>query len=76
MPHSTDDALAFRAASLQEGGQLDLDPAAARYWAVRDIIGFLPDPAHILAAVAPTRPDLAPSTVRTRLESLLQAVLA
>ena len=75
MLHSTADALAFRAAYRKQGGQLDPDPAAARFWAVSDILGFLPDPAHILVAVASNRPDLTPDAVRNGLESLLEAVL-
>jgi hypothetical protein len=36
-------------AYLRQGGRLDPDQDAARFWAVGDILGFLPDPAHILA---------------------------
>jgi aminoglycoside phosphotransferase (APT) family kinase protein len=71
MLHTTADAETFRAAYLRQGGQLDQDRDASRFWAVSDILGFLPDPAHILAAVASSRPDLSPDAVRHGLEDLL-----
>lgn len=75
MLHSIAGAESFRAAYVQHGGRLDPDPQAARFWAISDILGFLPDPAHILAAVAGGRPDLTPSAVRHGLEDLLSATL-
>ncbi|HZA04989.1 MAG TPA: aminoglycoside phosphotransferase family protein [Propionibacteriaceae bacterium] len=75
MLHTTADAEAFRAAYLRQGGRLDPDPDAARFWVVSDILGFLPDPAHILAAVGPSRPDLSPADVRRGLEDLLALTL-
>jgi aminoglycoside phosphotransferase (APT) family kinase protein len=71
MLHAAADAEAFRAAYVREGGRLDPDPDAARFWLVSDILGFLPDPAHILAAVGSGRPDLSPAAVRSGLEDLL-----
>ncbi len=76
MLHSTADAQAFRAAYVQEGGRLDPDPDAARFWVISDILGFLPNPAHILAAVSAGRPDLSPDDVRHGLEDLLASTLA
>ena len=76
MLHTVADAETFRAASVRQGGRLDPDPGAARFWAVSDILGFLPDPAHILAAMASSRPDLAPDDVRRGLEDLLALTLA
>ena len=57
MLHTTADVETFRAAYVWQGGHLDPDPDAARFWVVSDILGFLPDPAHILAA-ASSRSDL------------------
>ncbi|MET1006013.1 MAG: aminoglycoside phosphotransferase family protein, partial [Propionibacteriaceae bacterium] len=76
MLHSTADAETFRAAYVEHGGRLDPDPDAARFWVVSDILGFLPDPAHILAAVGPGRPDLTPDSVRHGLEDLLVLTLS
>ena len=45
------------------------------FWVVSDILGFLPDPAHILAAVASSRPDLNPGIIRRGLEDLLAQTL-
>lgn len=75
MLHTTADAERFRAAYLQHGGRLDPDPDAARFWIVSDILGFLPDPAHILAGMAGARPDLTPDAVRHGLEDLLALTL-
>lgn len=75
MLHPSVDAETFRAAYLREGGRLDPDPAAARFWVVADILGFLPDPAHILPAVAGGRPDLSAEDVRHGLENLLAVTL-
>ncbi len=71
MMHTPADAELFRAAYLQEGGRLDPDPDAALFWTVSDILGFLPDPAHILPAVQTTRPDRTPQLIRQGLEDLL-----
>ena len=75
MLHTTDDVETFRAAYVRHGGQLDPDPDAARYWVVGDILGFLPDPAHILPAVATSRPDLSSGRIRRGLEDLLALTL-
>lgn len=75
MLHTTADAKTFRDAYVAQGGRIDPDPHAARYWMVSDILGFLPDPAHILVAVASTRPDLSPDDVRHGLEDLLTVTL-
>lgn len=75
MLQTTAAAWDFRAEYLRQGGRLDPDPDAARFWMVSDIIGFLPDPAHILAAVGSSRPDLEPGDVRRGLEDLLAETL-
>ena len=75
MLHALVDVETFREAYLRQGGRLDPDPDAARFWLVADIVGFLPDPAHILASVGPTRPDLSADDIRYRLEDLLVATL-
>ena len=75
MLHTTADAETFRSAYVAQGGQLDADPDAARFWAVSDILGFLPDPAHILPALRSTRPDLTADAIRRGLEDLLAATL-
>lgn len=75
MLHTTADAEAFRAAYVRQGGQLDPDTDAARFWMISDIIGFLPDPAHILVAVAAGRPELSADAVRRGLEDLLALTL-
>ncbi len=74
MLHTTAGAEAFRAAYVQQGGRLDAEEF--RYWQVSDILGFLPDPAHILPAVAPARPDLTAARIRNGLEGLLALTLA
>lgn len=71
MLHTTADVEPFRAKYVEQGGRLDPDPDASRFWIVSDIFGFLPDPAHILAAVAGSRPDLNPGIIRRGLEDLL-----
>lgn len=76
MLHTLADAETFRAAYVKHGGRLDPDPDAARFWVVSDVLGFLPDPAHILAAVGPGRPDLTADDVRHGLENLLAATFA
>jgi aminoglycoside phosphotransferase (APT) family kinase protein len=75
MLHTTADVPTFRAAYLGHGGQLESDPDAARFWVVSDILGFLPDPAHILPAVASSRPDVSADTIRRGLEDLLALTL-
>ena len=72
MLHDVADADAYRAAYVRLGGRLDPDHA---FWQLADIIGFLPDPAHILPAVSATRPDLTADRVRTGLEDLLSRTL-
>jgi hypothetical protein len=42
---------------------------------VSDILGFLPDPAEIMAALINARPDLSSEVVRERLERLLMITL-
>ncbi len=75
MMHSPGDAATFRAAYQSAGGHLDPNPDAAAFWQVSDILGFLPDPAHILPAVKRGRPDLSPASVRQGLEELLELSL-
>jgi aminoglycoside phosphotransferase (APT) family kinase protein len=75
MLHTTTDGEGFRSAYVQQGGRLDPDPDAGRFWQVSDIVGFLPDPAHILVAVTPDRPDLSADDVRHGLEYLLARTL-
>ena len=76
MLHTVADAELFRAAYLRQGGHLDPDPAAAAYWMIADILGFLPDPAHILPGLEASRPDLTPFALRRGLEDLLALALA
>lgn len=76
MLHTMAEAEAFRAAYVRQGGRLDPDPAAARFWVLSDILGFLPDPAHILPGMAVSRPDLSAEVVRHGLEDLLAATLS
>lgn len=76
MMHTAADAALLRTAYLRAGGQLDPDPSAAAFWTVSDVLGFLPDPAHILAAVRPARPDLTAQRIRAGLEDLLAITLA
>lgn len=75
MLHTLADAELFRTAYLRQGGRLDPDPAAAAYWMVGDVLGFLPDPAHILPGLEASRPDLTPLTLRHGLEDLLALTL-
>jgi len=76
MLHSPLEVEIFRAAYGQQGGRLDADVTATRFWQVADILGFLPDPAHILASVGPSRPDLTPDSIRRGLQDLLARALA
>jgi aminoglycoside phosphotransferase (APT) family kinase protein len=75
MLHSVADVETFRTAYARHGGQLDPDPAAAAYWVIGDILGFLPDPAHILPGLEASRPDLTPVIVCRGLEDLLTLTL-
>lgn len=75
MMHRAEEAETFRAAYERMGGSLDPDPDAARFWVISDILGFLPDPAHILVAVQHARPDLSAQSVRAGLEDLLVLTL-
>jgi aminoglycoside phosphotransferase (APT) family kinase protein len=74
MLHAISDAEHFRAAYVQQGGRLD--PDTARFWVVSDILGFLPDPAHILPAMVAARPDLSADGIRYGLEDLLAQTLS
>lgn len=76
MLHDVGEAEAFRTAYVAQGGRLDPDPDAARFWMISDILGFLPDPAHILPGVTRSRPDLTADRVRLGLENLLAHTLA
>jgi aminoglycoside phosphotransferase (APT) family kinase protein len=75
MLHSVADAVAFRRAYLDAGGRLDPDVGGWRYWQVRDILGFLPDPGPVVVALTRQRPTLTPEGVRGRLEDLLALTL-
>ena len=65
----------FRAAYARHGGVTDPDPEAARFWAISDILGFLPDPMLQTPALIADRPDLTAAEMRRRLESLLVLIL-
>ena len=75
MMHAPAAAAFFRTAYLRAGGHLDPDPDATRFWTISDVLGFLPDPAHILPAVRATRPDLSTQLIRDGLEGLLAITL-
>ena len=75
MLHSVEDATAFARAYVRRGGRLDPDPEARRYWTCLDVLGFLPDPGPIVAALTRQRPDLDADAVRQRLEDLLALAL-
>ncbi|MCW2810829.1 MAG: aminoglycoside phosphotransferase family protein [Friedmanniella sp.] len=66
----------FLAAYRGHGGVLDPDLEARRFWAVSDILGFLPDPVGHLTALTASRPELTPEVLRARLEAWLVVVLA
>ncbi len=68
-------AAGFVAAYQHHGGRIDPDPEARRFWAVSDILGFLPDPVSHLTALTATRPELTPEVLRDRLEDLLAQTL-
>lgn len=76
MLHTLADAAAFRTSYLAQGGLLDPDPDGRRFWIVSDILGFLPDPAHILPGLTITRPDVTADDVRFGLEDLLELTLS
>jgi aminoglycoside phosphotransferase (APT) family kinase protein len=75
MLHDLDSAHAFAVAYRAHGGVLDDDPEAWRFWSVSDVLGFLPDPTLHLTALINSRPQLAPSIVRFRLEQFLRTIL-
>jgi len=75
MLHSIDQAYEFSAAYARHGGTVDPDPEAQRFWAVSDILGFLPDPRPILHALMVIRPELTADVVRDRLEQFLADTL-
>jgi hypothetical protein len=75
MLHTVADAEHFQMMYQRQGGRLDPDPRAAAYWMVGDILGFLPDPAHIIPGLQAARPDVTPRTVRRGLEDLLALTL-
>jgi hypothetical protein len=75
MLHDVDSAVAFSNAYRWHGGMLDDDQDAELFWAVSDILGFLPDPAEIIAALIRHRRDLTAEVVRERLEHLLMITL-
>jgi hypothetical protein len=72
---SIDQACEFSAAYARHGGTVDPDPEAQRFWAVSDILGFLPDPRPILRALMVIRPELTADVVRHRLEQFLAHIL-
>lgn len=73
--HDRASAAAFRRAYERAGGRLEPDREVARFWAVGDLVGFLPDPMTELAALVAQRPDLTPDVVRYRLDLMLAEVL-
>jgi aminoglycoside phosphotransferase (APT) family kinase protein len=73
--HSIDQAYEFSAAYTRHGGRVDPEPEAQRFWAVSDILGFLPDPRPILRALMVIRPELTGDVVRDRLEQFLAHTL-
>jgi hypothetical protein len=75
MMHAPADADRFRTACLSAGGRLDSHPDVAQFWTTADVLGLLPDPAHILPAVRVTRPDLSAHLIRERPEGLLAVTL-
>jgi aminoglycoside phosphotransferase (APT) family kinase protein len=75
MLHDLDSARAFAAAYRRHGGVVEQSPDASRFWAVSDILGFLPDPVLHLTALLKARPELVPSVLRSRLDQLLSSIL-
>lgn len=74
--HDLDSAAAFRQAYGRHVRGPVAEPEAARYWGLRDLVDFLPDPVPELAALIAQRPDLTPELVRHRLDLMLAAVLS
>ncbi len=75
MLHDEQSTAAFPLAYRRQGGVIDDDPEAARFWQLSDIVGFLPDPALQLAAIIAALPKLDAKIVRERLELLLDRTL-
>jgi aminoglycoside phosphotransferase (APT) family kinase protein len=75
MLHDFDSADAFSLAYRGHGGVLDDDHDAEIFWAVSDILGFLPDPTQIITALILHRTDLSDQVVRERLEHLLMITI-
>jgi aminoglycoside phosphotransferase (APT) family kinase protein len=75
MLHDFDSAEAFSHCYRWHGGILDDDHDAEMFWAVSDILGFLPDPTQIITALIHHRTDLPDQVVRERLEHLLMITL-
>jgi hypothetical protein len=75
MLHDFDSADAFSAAYRWHGGIVDHDHDAEVFWAVSDILGFLPDPTQIITALIHHRTDLPDQIVRERLEHLLMITI-
>jgi aminoglycoside phosphotransferase (APT) family kinase protein len=73
--HSLDQAYEFSAAYVRHGGTIDPNPGAQRFWAVSDILGFLPDPQPILRALTVVRPELTADVLHRRLEQFLAHTL-
>lgn len=75
MLHDFDSADAFSDAYRWHGGIIDHDHNARVFWAVSDILGFLPDPIQIITALIRHRTDLPDQVVRERLEHLLMITI-
>ena len=75
MLHDFDSADAFSDAYRWHGGVLDDDHDAQVFWAISDILGFLPEPTQIITALIHHRTDLPDQVVRERLEHLLMITL-
>lgn len=75
MLHDLGTAAAFTQAYVRHGGVLERDPEAAQFWTLSDILGFLPDPTPMVAALTYARPELTVDVVRQRLEQLLSLTL-
>jgi aminoglycoside phosphotransferase (APT) family kinase protein len=75
MLHDFASADAFSYCYRWHGGVLDDDRDAEAFWAVSDILGFLPDPTEIITALIHHRTDLPDHVVRERLEHLLMITL-
>lgn len=66
----------FVAAYVAEGGTLDADEDAHRYWRVLDALGFAPDAEKVATPWrAVGRTDLTPTRVSSRLERYLERLL-